>query len=43
MMVGILGGGMAHIRLADGTHTVRAPISRYQYGIAVGAGTFHSF
>src|ERR1700734_3261299 len=22
MMVGILGGGMAHIRLADGTHTV---------------------
>src|ERR1700689_4280446 len=22
MMVGILGGGLAHIRLADGTHTV---------------------
>ena len=22
MMVGVLGGGMAHIRLADGTHTV---------------------
>src|SRR3954467_14242556 len=22
MMVGILGGGMAHIRLADGTHTI---------------------
>src|ERR1700755_2067193 len=22
MMVGILGGGMAHIRLADGSHTV---------------------
>src|ERR1700729_4009276 len=22
MMVGILGGGMTHIRLADGTHTV---------------------
>ncbi len=28
MMVGILGGGMAHIRLADGTHTVLDGMSR---------------
>lgn len=28
MMVGILGGGMAHLRLADGTHTVLDGMSR---------------
>ena len=31
MMVGILGGGMAHIRLADGTHTV---IDGHEHGAA---------
>src|ERR1700761_7303788 len=28
MMVGVIGGGMAHIRLSDGTHTVLDAMSR---------------